>query len=187
VKPSEVKKGHVIRWKDDLWRVVNIAHITPGNKRALFQMELKNLRQGRVLNNRFAAHEDIEFVEFERRQMQYLYREGDHYCFMDNKTYEQTLLSREDIADQVGYLTENMDLLMVFAEGRPLGIELPTAVVLQVAQCDPGAKGDTVSNVQKLAKLETGLTVKVPLHVNQGDLVKVDTRTGEFLERAQSR
>jgi elongation factor P len=184
VKPSEVKRGHVIRWQGDLWKVVRITHITPGNKRAHFQIEMKNVRQGRVLTNRFAAHDDVEFVEVEKRSMQYLYREGPNHCFMDNESYEQIMISDDEIADEVQFLRHNEDVTVQFVEGSPLALELPAAVVLEVAETDPGMKGDSVSNVFKPAKLETGLEVKVPLHVNPGDLVKVDTRTGEFLERA---
>jgi len=184
VKPTEVKRGHVIRWQNDLWKVVAIVHITPGNKRAHFQMDLKNLGHGRVINNRFAAHENIEFVEVDTRKMQYLYREGDHHVFMDNETFDQVHIADDDVADQVAYLKLNAELKVQFVEGKPLGLDLPAAVVLEVVETDPGMKGDSVSNVFKPAKLETGLEVKVPLHINPGDLVKVDTRTGEFLERA---
>ncbi len=184
MKPSEVKRGHVIRWQNGLWRVVKITHITPGNTRAHFQMNLKNLGHGRVLNNRFAAHEDIEYVNIDTRAMQYLYREGDHHVFMDNETFDQVHIADEDIAEQVKFLSHNAELKVQFVDEAPLGLDLPSSVVLEVTETDPGRKGDTVSNVTKPAKLETGLEVKVPLHVNPGDLVKVDTRTGEFIERA---
>ncbi len=184
MKPSEVKRGHVIRWQNGLWRVVKITHITPGNKRAHFQMNLKNLGHGRVLNNRFAAHEDIEYVNIDTRKMQYLYREGDHHVFMDNETFDQVHIADEDIAEQVKFLSHNAELKVQFVDDKPLGLDLPSSVVLKVTETAPGTKGDTVSNVNKPATLETGLKIKVPLHVNPGDLVKVDTRTGEFIERA---
>ncbi len=184
MKPSEVKRGHVVRWKDSLCKVVGVVHVTPGNKRAHFQIELKNLKTGRVLTNRFASHEDIEFVNIDIRPMQYLYRDGTNHCFMDTETYEQVMIAGDDIEDRVPFLKDNMEVRVQFVDGKPLSVDLPTAVVLEVTETDPGTRGDTVSNVFKPAKLETGLEVKVPLHVNQGDLVKIDTRTGEFLERA---
>ncbi len=184
MKASETKKGHVIRWKDDLWKVVAIQHITQGNKRAHFQMNLKNLAHGRVLNNRFAAHEDIEFVAVDSRPMQYLYRDGNLHVFMDSETFEQVHVAEEDIAEEIKFLKLNAELRVQFVDDKPISLDLPTAVTLEVVETDPGTKGDSVSNVFKPAKLETGLEVKVPLHINQGELVKVDTRTGEFLERA---
>ncbi len=185
MKPSEMKRGHVIRWNGDLYKVVGVTHVTPGNKRAHFQTSMKSLSHGRVAQNRFAAHEDIEFINVEARAMQYLYREGDHHVFMDNDSFEQVLISDSDIAEEVLYIKDNADVRVNFVEGKPISLDLPAAVELKVTHTDPGIKGDTVSNVFKPAKLETGLEVKVPLHVNSGDTVRVDTRTGAFLERAQ--
>jgi len=185
VKPSSMKRGHVIRWNGELYKVVEVTHVTPGNKRAHFQTSMKSLSHGRIAQNRFAAHDDIEFVTVDGRDMQYLYREGDHHVFMDNESYEQELISDSDIADEILYIKDNAEVRVNFVEGKPISLDLPAAVELEVTQTDPGVKGDTVSNVFKPAKLETGLEIKVPLYINQGDTVKVDTRTGEFIERAQ--
>jgi len=185
VKPSSMKRGHVIRWNGELYKVVAVVHVTPGNKRAHFQTSMKSLSHGRVAQNRFAAHEDIEFVNVDGRAMQYLYREGDHHVFMDNESYEQELISHADISDEILYIKDNAEVRVNFVDGKPISLDLPAAVELEVTETDPGVKGDTVSNVFKPAKLETGLEVKVPLHINTGDTVKVDTRTGNFLERAQ--
>jgi len=185
VKPSSMKRGHVIRWNGELYKVVEVIHVTPGNKRAHFQTSMKSLTHGRIAQNRFAAHDDIEFVTVDAREMQYLYREGDHHVFMDNESYEQELISDSDIADEILYIKDNAEVRVNFVEGKPISLDLPAAVELEVTHTDPGVKGDTVSNVFKPAKLQTGLEVKVPLYINPGDTVKVDTRTGEFIERAQ--
>lgn len=185
MKPSELKKGHVVRYQGDLCKIVGMAHVQRGNWRSYYQIDMKSLKTGRVVTNRVATHEDIEFVNVETRGMQYLYREGDHHVFMDNDSFEQVMISDDDIADEAPYIKDNADVRVNFIEGRPTSLDLPTSVELAVAETDPGVKGDTVSNVFKPAKLETGLEVKVPLYINPGDTVKVDTRTGEFLERAQ--
>jgi len=187
VKPSEIKKGHVIRWQNELWRVVGSSHVQKGNWRSYYQLDMKNLKTGRVLTNRFATHEDIEYAEVDQRKMQYLYRDGNHHCFMDSETFEQVMIPHDEIADQVPYLKLNMELVVQFVENQPVSIDLPSWVALEVIETTPGVKGDTVSNVMKPAKLETGLEIKVPLHVNAGDIVKVDTRTGEFIERASTK
>jgi elongation factor P len=180
-----MKRGHVIRWNGDLYKVTNVVHVTPGNKRAHFQTSMKSLSHGRIAQNRFAAHDDIEFINVEAREMQYLYREGDHHVFMDNESYEQVLISDSDIADEILYIKDNAEIKVNFVEDKPISLDLPAAVELKITETDPGLKGDSVSNVFKPAKLETGLEIKVPLYIGPGDTVKVDTRTGEFQERAQ--
>ena len=184
MKPSELKRGHVVRWKDGLWRIQGSEHTKPGKGPALYQMTMKNLSTGRVLTNRFSTHDDLEFVNIDSRRMQYLYRDGDLHVFMDNETYEQLMIADADIAEEIGFIKDNQDVRVNLVDGKPISLDLPAAVVLEVVECDPGARGDTVSNVFKPAKLETGLQVKVPLHINKGDTIKVDTRSGEFLERA---
>ncbi len=160
-------------------------HQKPGKGPALYQITLKNVSTGRVLTNRFSTHEDLEYVTVDSRTMQYLYREGDHHVFMDNETYEQLMIAHGDIEDEVGFIKDNQDVRVNLVEGKPINLELPAAVELEIVECDPGTKGDTVTNVFKPAKLETGLEVKVPMHIDKGDTVKVDTRTGEFLERVR--
>ena len=185
MRPSDLKKGHVVRHEGELFRLVGLTHVTKGNKRSYYQIEMKSLKTGRVATNRFATHDDLELVMVDTRAMQYLYREGDVHVFMDNETYDQVMIADADISEEIGYMKDNQNVRVNLVDGRPISIDLPAAVELKVVQCDPGTKGDTVSNVFKPAKLETGIEVKVPLHVNQGDTVKVDTRSGEFLERAK--
>jgi elongation factor P len=187
VKPSELKKGHVVRVDKDLWKIVGMQHVQKGNWRSYYQIDLKNIKTGRVLTNRFATHDDLEYVNVDHRNMQYLYREGDNHCFMDNETYEQILIPHDEIAESIQYMKLNMETDIQFIDNMPINVNLPAAVELEIIETDPGVKGDTVSNVFKPAKLETGLEVKVPLHINPGDTVKVDTRSGEFLERVSSK
>lgn len=186
-KPSNLKKGQVARHNGELWRIVNITHITPGNKRAIFQIQMKHLTRGQTVTNRFSAADEVEVLHFEPRPMQYLYKEGENHCFMDMETYDQIMVPHEMIEDAAPYMALNSEVKVNFVDGRPVSVDLPAAVVLEVKQTDPGIKGDTVSNVFKPATVETELEIKVPLHINMGDLVKVDTRTGEFLERVSSR
>ena len=185
MRPTDLKKGHVVRHEKELFKLVGIAHVTKGNKRSYYQIDMKNLKTGRVLTSRFATHDDLEFVNVDTRAMQYLYRDGEVHVFMDNETYEQLMISHADIEDEIQFIKDNQNVRVNLVEEKPISLDLPAAVELEVVECDPGAKGDTVSNVFKPAKLETCLTVKVPLHVNQGDRVRVDTRSGEFLERAK--
>lgn len=187
MKPSELKKGHVVRINNELWKIVGMQHVQKGNWRSYYQIETKNLKTGRVLTNRYATHDDLEYVNVEQRSMQYLYREGDNHCFMDNDTYEQIMIANDEIEEEIPFMKLNIEVNIHFVDSMPIAVNLPSSVILEIIECDPGMKGDTVSNVFKPAKLETGLEVKVPLHVNPGDSVKVDTRTGEFLERASTK
>jgi elongation factor P len=187
VKASELKKGHVVRVGGELQRVVDMQHVQKGNWRSYYQIDLKNLKTGRVLTNRFATHDDVDYVSVDQRSMQYLYREGDNHCFMDNDTYEQIMIPHDDISNEIPYMKLNMETTIQFVDNMPINVALPSSVSLEVIECDPGLKGNTVSNVYKPAKLETGLEIKVPLYINPGERVKVDTRTGEFLERASTK
>ncbi len=184
MKANEVKRGQVMKLDGDAWNVVGIEHITPGNKRAIYQMKLKNLNKGNVIERRFAPWDAVEVAYLESREMQYLYRDGAGLCFMDNETYEQLVLPEALVGEDEQYLKLNSNVKVQFLDGEPMGLGLPASVVLEVTETEPGVKGDTVSNVFKPSRLETGLVVNVPLHIKQGEKVRVNTRTGEFLERA---
>ncbi|MBN1808557.1 MAG: elongation factor P [Planctomycetes bacterium] len=185
MKVNEIKKGQIIVVDGDNWQVVAIDHVRPGKGPAYYQLGIKNLKRGNVLTRRFNTTESVELVYTELKTLQYLYADGDQHVFMDNETYEQFSLQEKLIGDDLPYIALNSDVKFMFtAQGTPLYIDMPASVVLQVTETEPGAKGDTVSNVQKPAKLETGLEIKVPLHVKVGDKVKVDTRNGTFIERA---
>jgi elongation factor P len=184
MKFSGVKKGMVLVVDGDLVTVHDLVHGTPGNLRAFYQVKLKSLAKGTVVQRRFSAADDVEMAYLDTRPMEYLYRQGDRLCFMDTETYDQVMLPVEDAGDAVNYLTLNMEVKVKLHEGRVVAVDLPSSVVLTVKETGPSTKGDTVSNVFKPATLDTGIVVKVPLYISQGEKVRVDTRTGEFLERA---
>lgn len=187
LKMSHVKRGQVIQWQDDLWQIVERVHITPGKGVTCYQCKLKNLQKGKQVPQRFSPDDTVEVAHLETRSMQYLYKDGDDYVLMDNESYEQIQLTDENFGEAIQYIVENDNVEVTFYEGKPISVEVPISVELQIVECEPGVKGDTVSNVTKPAKLVTGLVVQVPLFVNEGDVVKVDTRTGEYQERVNTR
>ncbi|KKL22081.1 hypothetical protein LCGC14_2439020, partial [marine sediment metagenome] len=159
-------------------------HVTPGKGRAHMQVSIKSLKQGNVTQKRFRSTDKVEDVFLEHIDMEYLYKDGEDFCFMNTENYEQVLLTKEVLGDTMLYITPNSKVKVSFYEGNAVGIELPASVTLKIIETDPGTKGDTVTNVFKPAKLETGHIIKVPPFINPGELVKVDTRTGQFLGRA---
>ena len=183
INATDMKRGMAITQEGALWIVVDTMHVTPGNWRGFVNAKIKNLADGRVLQKRFRSNEKVEQAFLENREYEYLYEEPPSYVFMDTESFEQVRLDAEIVGEQMQYITHNSKVKVTFHGEKPISIELPTSVVLKVTETDPGVKGDTVSNVYKPAKLETGLVVKVPLHIAQGNTVKVDTRTGEFVER----
>jgi elongation factor P len=183
---SQVRKGMVIVGDDgQLWSVVDRDLNTPGNWRAILTLKLKNLKTGSVTERRFHPDNKVEQAYLDKRPMQYLYQDGDSYIFMDKETYDQVHLSRESVGEFIRYLKENDDAQVTFYEGNAISLEPPAKVALRVVETAPGARGDTVKNVNKPARLETGLEVQVPPFVNEGDLIEVDTRTGEYLGRVK--
>jgi len=182
-KATEIKRGMVLVMDGDLWNVLESQHVTPGNWRGMVQVVMKNLRTGAKKHHRFGSTEVVETAFLDRKPMQYLYKDSAGYCFMDTQNYEQTILTEDEIGDARSYLKENDEVQITFHEGLPIGLDLPPVVVLKITKTDPGAKGDTVSNVFKPATVETGLVVKVPLFIEEGESIKVDTRTGEFQGR----
>ncbi len=183
---SQVRKGMVIVGDDgQLYSVVDRDLNTPGNWRAILQLKLKNLKTGSITMNRVRPEDKVEQAYLDKRPMQYLYREGDHYVFMDNETYDQVTLNDELVGEQIEFLKENDNASVTFYEGRPLSIELPATVELRVVETEPSVKGATAAAQYKPATLETGLKVTVPPFVNVGEVIQVDTRTGEYLSRAK--
>lgn len=185
MKANTLKPGLVVTHKDELWAITKMVHHTPGNKRGFYQITMKNLSRGNVITERFSTDDDLDVAYLDTKSMEYLYRDGDLYCFMDSESYEQHMLAKNLVGDAMPYVKENDRIKMRLADGKPVSIELSAAVTLRVAKTDPGVKGNTVSNHFKPAELETGLTIKVPLYITEGELVKVDTRSGEFLERGK--
>jgi len=183
INATDLRKGMMIKIDGELYLVVDYQHVTPGNWRGMVQTKLKSMKQGSIVQKRFRSTDKLEDVFLEHRTMEYLYKDGENYCFMDTEDYEQVLLPKEAVEDAMPYMTLNSQAKIAFYEGKALSVELPTSVSLKIVETDPGVKGDTVVNVYKAAKVETGLVVKVPLFINNGEVIKVDTRTGEFLGR----
>jgi elongation factor P len=185
VSTNDLKNGMTLNLGGELWTVLEFLHHKPGKGQAVVRTKLRNVRTGAVQERTFKADEKVGLAIVERKEMQYLYREGDHLVLMDTGSYEQTHVPLEVVGDASGYLVEGAMCTVPMYEGNAIGVELPAAVVLAVADSEPGIKGDRVSGATKPATLETGIKVQVPLFVDQGDRVKVDTRTGEYLTREQ--
>ena len=173
----------LIKVGDDLFRLLDIHHLTPGNKRAHIQARMRNIRTTTLMDHKFRAEEDVERATLDEREMQYLYNDGDHYYFMDTSNYEQIHISSEALGDSTNYLIPDATIRVEFYEGEPVGIELPQTVDRVVKKTVPGIKGATASAQVKPATLETGLVVQVPPFVNEGDRIRVNTETGEYQSR----
>ncbi|MBW7998343.1 MAG: elongation factor P [Candidatus Glassbacteria bacterium] len=181
---ADFRNGMVIEIDGELLQIVEFQHVKPGKGGAFVRTKLKRVLRGAVLDKTFRAGEKVDEVRLENRTMQYLYPDGNLYYFMDNNSYEQFPVSADVIGDQVRYLKENIEVTGLFREDSLLMVELPFFVELEVTETDPGIKGDTVSGGTKPAKLESGVTVSVPLFIEVGQKIKVDRRTNEYLERA---
>jgi len=183
---SDFRTGLIIKFKNDLYTVVEFQHVKPGKGGAFVRSTLKNLKTGKVLDNTFRAGEGIEIVRVERRKYQYLYREANFLVCMDNDTYEQINIPIEFFGDGVNYLKESEEVDILFNGEEIINVEIPIFVILKVVETEPGFKGDTATGATKPAKLETGASVNVPLFINEGDLLKIDTRIGGYVERVKS-
>jgi elongation factor P len=182
---AEFKKGLKIEIDGTPYIIVDFQHVKPGKGGAFVRTKLKNLLNGRVVDQTFRSGEKVEKPDLVEREMQYLYREGDRYCMMDNETYEQIMLTEEQVGEARLYLIDNLNVEVLFFNQAPLAVELPNFVELEVAQTEPGFKGDTAAGGTKPATLESGATVQVPLFISEGDRVRVDTRTGNYIERVK--
>ena len=185
ISTNEFKTGMTIEIDNNIWSIVEFLHVKPGKGSAFVRTKLKNVETGAVQEKTFRAGEKFPRAILDRREMQYLYAAGENeYVFMDNESYDQISLTKEQIGDGIKYLKENMVLNMLKHGEKIIGIDLPNVVVLEVVDTPPGEKGNTASGGTKPATLETGATVQVPFFINNGDMLKVDTRTNEYLERA---
>jgi elongation factor P len=185
IQATRLKKGMLVKIGQDLFRVLDLQHMTPGNKRGFVQAKLRNIRTRSLGDHKFRSEDDVERAVLDERQMQYLYRDGEAFHFMDTESYEQLHISEEVLGDSVNYLVPDAVIRVEFYGTEPVGIELPVTVDLTVEDTVPGIKGATASAQVKPARLETGLVVQVPPFVNAGDKVRVSTETGEYLSRAQ--
>jgi elongation factor P len=186
IEYSQVRKGMVLVGDDgQLYYVVDRDLNTPGNWRAILQLKLKNLKTGAITMNRVRPQDKVEQAYLDRREMQYIYQDGDGYVFMDTETFDQITLDKEWVGDLMLYMKENMKAHVVFYEGKPISLDLPATVELKIVDTEPSVKGATAAAQYKPATLETGLKVSVPPFIGTGEVVAVDTRTGEYLSRAK--
>jgi elongation factor P len=183
VEGSALRRGMVIKHEGELYVVTEYQHVKPGKGPAYMQVAMKGLKSGRIQRQRFRSSDNLEQVYLDSRRMQFLYSDETHFHFMDQSDYESVAIEADVVGDARYYITEGMVIDIGMHEGRALSFDLPTSVVLEIAETDPGIKGDTVSAATKPAKTTTGLVVQVPLFINRGERIKVDTRTGEYLGR----
>jgi elongation factor P len=184
LQATRLKKGMLINVEQNLFRVLDVQHVTPGNLRGFVRVKMRNIRNGTLSDQKLRSEDSVERATLDEREMQYLYHEGEDYHFMDTSSYEQIHISSEALGDSVNYLKPEMTIQVEFYGEEPVGIELPQTVDLKVMDTAPGIKGATASAQVKPATLETGLVVQVPPFVNNGDLIRVNTETGEYLSRA---
>jgi len=183
IDTSDFRKGMRLKIEGDIYYIVDFQHARTAQRRANVWTKLKSIKSGQVLERTFSAGEQFEEPDFQQKTMQFLYTDGDGFHFMDMRTYEQVAMSLEQISDYRWYLQENLEYQVLFFEGAPISLEMPSAVILKVTESEPGVKGDSVSNLTKQAMVETGLKVRVPLFVKEGDKIKIDTNDGKYLER----
>jgi elongation factor P len=184
IQATRVKKGMLVKMGEDLFRILDFQHVTPGNLRGFVRVKLRNIRNGTLADQKLRSEDMIERATLDEREMQYLYKDGEDYYFMDTTSYDQIHISSEALGESVSYLKAEMTIQVEFYGTEPVGIELPQAVDLKVLDTVPGIKGATASNQVKPATLETGLVVQVPPFINTGDVVRVSTDSGEYLSRA---
>lgn len=183
VTAGDFRKGMTIEIDGQVWMIVDFQHVKPGKGAAFVRTKMKNIMVGTVVERTFNPTEKYPLAHVERKEMQYLYNDGSLYYFMDNETYEQLPLDYEKVKDAMPYVKENTSVNIKFFKGDAFSVEAPNFVELQITETEPGYKGDTATGANKPAVLETGAKVTVPLFINEGDLIRVDTRTGEYMER----
>ncbi|NJM26532.1 MAG: elongation factor P [Bacteroidia bacterium] len=183
---SDLSKGNYVRYNGEVMRVEELEHRTPGNLRAFYQLKLRNIRNGKLAENRFRPGDAMEILRVETKEYQYLYQDGESLVCMDNNTYEQIYMDKVLLGDSVKYIKEGVTLLIAFEDGAlPITAEPPANVVMQISYTEPGLAGDTATRTLKPATLENGTEIRVPLFVNTGDNVKINTATGEYIERVK--
>jgi elongation factor P len=183
ISSNDFKNGMTLEIEGVLWNVIEFQHVKPGKGHAFVRSKLKNARTGQVVEKTFRADEKVERAMIDKREMQYLYRDGSDIVFMDNESYDQMHVNPDSLGDAVNYLVESNNVVLLMHDAEIVGTDLPAAVELAIAETEPGIQGDRVSGARKPATLQTGKVVQVPLFVNVGDKVKVDTRTGDYITR----
>jgi len=182
---ADFRKGLKIELEGEPYIITDFLHVKPGKGGAFVRTKLKSLVTGNVIDRTFRSGEKVQTPALDERNMQYLYREGEAYNFMDSDTYEQLSLTADQLGEDSNFLKENVQVRIVFHNGKPIGVELPFFVELTIVKSEPGVRGDTARGGTKPATVETGAVIQVPLFLNEGDVIKVDTRTGEYIERAK--
>jgi elongation factor P len=185
VSTTEFRNGLKIELDGEPYVIVEFQHVKPGKGGAFVRTKFKSLKSGNVTDKTFRAGEKVDVPDLEEKTMQYLYGADKDRIFMDTNTYEQVSMNEKQLGDSINYLKENMEIKVLYHKGAPINIEVPMFVELAIARTDPGVRGDTASGGSKPATLETGAVVKVPLYMNEGDIIKIDTRTGTFIERVK--
>ncbi|MBW1973619.1 MAG: elongation factor P [Deltaproteobacteria bacterium] len=183
VSTSEFRKGLKIELEGEPFVIVDFQHVKPGKGGAFVRTKLKSLITGNVLDRTFRSGEAVKTPDLEEKEVQYLYNDGEHFVFMDNNSYEQLYLTPEQLGDSKDFLVENINVKILLHNQKPIGVELPFFIEAEVVQTEPGVRGDTASGGSKPATISSGAVVSVPLFINEGDIIKVDTRTGEYIER----
>ncbi len=183
ISVNDLRAGNLCEFDGTLFRVVNYQHVKPGKGGGFVRLKLKNVELGTVTDKTLDSWEKVPEPPVEEKEMQYLYKQGDKFVFMDTETYEQLELTEEEVGEGYQWLKDEMAIEVLFYSGRPISVKLPITVNLKIVSSEPGIKGDRVSGASKPATLESGAIVQVPLFVKEGDLIKIDTRTGEYLER----
>jgi elongation factor P len=183
LQATRLRKGMLIKYENNLCRILELHHITPGNKRGHVLCKMRDIRSGRLMDNKFRAEDDVERAVLDEHEMQFLYKDGDAFHFMNTESYEQIHLTQEVLGDSALYLLPDALIKVEFYEAEPVGIELPLTVDLKVADTSPGIKGATASAQIKPATMQTGLVVNVPSFINTGDVIRINTETGEYLGR----
>ncbi len=185
IPATHIRRGMVIVFEGQPCKVVEFRHHTPGNLRAMVQTKLRNIRTGASFEHRFRSADTVDRASLEQHEMEYLYSDGSHHHFMNTENYEQTALSNDDLGEIADWLTPGLRIQAEFYEGAPIGIDLPPSMELTVVQTEPSLKGATVSNVNKPATLENGVSIQVPPFINEGDRIRVDPAEGRYIERAK--
>lgn len=183
---SDLKNGLIINFNNDLHTIMTVEHRTPGNLRAFYQVKMRNMKNGKIIENRFRSGEDIQVERLDSGNYQFLYKDPNGYVFMDSDTYDQVTISEDMVGKSGNYLKEGEIAEIFFHNSKVMSVEIPPHVYLKVTSAPPGVKGDTATGATKIVTLETGATANAPLFINEGDVIRVDTRTGDYIERLKS-
>lgn len=183
---SDLSRGNYVRYNGEIFQIEELQHRTPGNLRAFYQVKMRNIRNGKIAENRFRPGDTIDLLSVETREYQYLYADGENLVCMDNQTFDQIYLDKGLLGEAVNFIKEGVTILIVFENGAtPISAQAPQHVIMSVAYTEPGIQGDTATRTLKPAKLETGVEIRVPLFINTGDNIKIDTQSGAYIERVK--